>query len=176
MRTHLYRSCIRPLTPYEPSEPSERATARVTTARILRSSGDGQLALPLMIGPPSPPPVAPAQPSRNAQRDRQFAGRLMTKILEACQGRRPLAQIQRLLEPELYERLLTAEPPGRQPCVLRSVHTCRPVDDAVETCATVHSGPRAFAAAARFETSQSGWLCTRFELLKPRARQHRMSA
>jgi hypothetical protein len=173
MRTHLYRSCIRPLTPYEPAE---RTGTRVTRARVQHSRGDGQLALPLAIGAPAPPGRTPAGPQRNAQLDRQFAGRMLTKILEAYQGRRPMVQIQRLLEPELYERLRTAEPPSRQPCVVRSVHTCRPAANAVETCATVHSGPRAFAVTARFETSESSWLCTRFEILKPRARQHRLSA
>lgn len=173
MRTHLYRSYIRPLAPYEPSEPAERM---ITRARILRSADDGQLELPLTFGPPAPRPGAPSDPPRNAQRDRQFAGRMMTKILEACQGRRPLAQIQRLLEPELYERLLAAEPPSKQPCVVRSVHTCRPSDSTVETCATVHSGPRAFAVAARFETSETSWLCTRFELLRPTTRRRQLSA
>ena len=169
MRTH---SCIRPLTPYEPAE---RAGTRVVRARVEHSRGDGQLALPLAIGPSARLPP-PADPPRNAPQDRQFAGRMMTKILEACQGRRPLAQIRQLLEPELYERLLAAEPPGKQPCVMRSVHTCRPADNTVESCATVHSGPRAFAIAARFEISPTGWLCTRFELLRPRVRQHRLSA
>jgi hypothetical protein len=99
--------------------------------------------------------------------DPQFLGRMMTTILEACQGRRPATQVRPLLVPELYDRLLATAPP-RQPYVVRSVHTCRPADNVVETCAVVHCGPRALAVAARFETSPTGWRCTEFDLLKPR--------
>jgi hypothetical protein len=109
--------------------------------------------------------------------DRQFLGRMMTTILEACQGRRPATQVRPLLVPELYDRLLTTEAPSRQPYVVRSVHTCLPADDVVETCAVVHCGSRALAVAARFESSPTGWRCTQFDLLKPRpARYRRLSA
>lgn len=167
MRVH----CLRPLTPYEPSE---RPSVRKVRALVRHARGDGQLALPLQLGP-----VAPrvADPPASAPMDRQFLGRMMTTILEACQGRRPATQVRPLLVPELYDRLLATEPPGRQPYVVRSVHTCRPADNVVETCAIVHCGPRALAVAARFETSPTGWRCTQFDLLKPRpTRSRRLTA
>jgi hypothetical protein len=167
MRTH----CIRPLTQYEPAE---RPTTRKTRALVRHSRGDGQLALPLPLGAAAP---REAGPPVRAPLDRQFLGRMVTTILEACQGRRPATQVRPLLVPELYDRLLAAEPPSGQPYVVRSVHTCLPADDVVETCATVHCGPRALAVAARFESSPTGWRCTQFDLLKPRpTRARRLTA
>jgi hypothetical protein len=170
MRVHEVHS-LSPLTPYEPSE---RPGVRTVRALVPHAGGDGQLALPLRLGPATPP--APG-PTASAQPDRRFLGRMMTTILEACQGRRPAIQVRPLLVPELYDRLLATEPPGRQPYVVRSVRTCRPADNVVETCAVVHCGPRALAVAARFETSPTGWRCTQFDLLKPRpARARRLTA
>jgi hypothetical protein len=161
---------MRPLKSYEPSQGAARQRTR---APIPHSQGDGQLALDLHIGPSAP---RAAEPPANAPLDRKLIGRMITTILEACQGHRPIGQVRPLLETGLYHRLLTGEPLRGQPYIVRSVHTCRPADGAVETCATVHSGSRAFAIAARFETTPSGWRCTRFELLNPRATRHRMSA
>jgi hypothetical protein len=170
MRVHRVHS-LSPLTPYEPSE---RPSAGKVRALVRQARGDGQLALPLELGPASP---RAADPPPTAPMDRQFLGRMMTTILEACQGRRPAMQVRPLLVPELYARLLATEPSSRQPYVVRSVHTCRPADDVVETCAVVHCGPRALAVAARFETSPTGWRCTQFDLLKPRPpRARRLTA
>jgi hypothetical protein len=102
--------------------------------------------------------------------------RMVTAILEAHEGRRPPSQVRPLLEAELYQRLLTGTRPSARPFVVRKVHTCVPAEDAVEACATVHTGTRVFALAARFEKKPSGWRCTSFELVTPNAARHRMSA
>ncbi|MGW4486915.1 Rv3235 family protein [Amycolatopsis sp. NPDC004368] len=99
--------------------------------------------------------------------ERQLAGRL-NAILEVLGGRRSAAQVQNLVDPALFARLLTH---GRLPSTrhrIGTLHLCRPTDLALETAATVRSGPRVLALAARFERTRTGWVCTRFHLLAPR--------
>ncbi len=99
--------------------------------------------------------------------DRRQIRRLVTTILEACDGRRPAIQVRPIVDPSLYGMLLDR---GRRPgdgYVTRSVHLCHPADGAIEACATVEHGTRYVALAARFQRTRSGWLCTRFHLLEP---------
>lgn len=167
-----HRTCMRPLTPYEPSK---QAASTIPRAPVCPSRAGGQLELdlPVTARPPAPQTGAPAP---TAALDRRLLARMIVTILEAQDGRRPTAQVRPLLEPGLYHRLMTSPRPGSTHRTVRSVHSCQPCDDAVEACATVHTGSRAFAVAVRFERSAAGWRCTRFDLLKPHSPGHRMSA
>jgi uncharacterized protein DUF6459 len=99
--------------------------------------------------------------------DRRLTQRLNT-ILEVLCGRRPAAQIEQLVDPALFARLRDhPRLPGTRHRI-GPIHVCHPSDTAIETCATIRSGPRVLALAARFQRTRSGWVCTRFHLLAPR--------
>ncbi|MEV8611825.1 Rv3235 family protein [Amycolatopsis sp. NPDC051373] len=105
-----------------------------------------------LLGPPS---------------ERQLTGRL-NAILEVLGGRRAAAQVQNLVDPALFARLLTH---SRLPSTRHRVgtlHVCHPTDLALEAATTIRNGPRVLALAARFERTRTGWVCTRFHLLAPR--------
>ncbi|WP_158892485.1 Rv3235 family protein [Amycolatopsis anabasis] len=146
---------LRPLTRYEPPDPGK------LRARIRRAGPQGQLELDLRA-----PSVPPGRPAR-AERPPLDVPQLLAAMLEVADGRRAPAQLQPLLLPDVYQRLLTAaRVPGARR-VLRSVRTCRPSADTVEACGTVRTGDRAVALAARFERSPHGWRCVAFDLLAP---------
>lgn len=163
MRNHSCSTCLRPLTPYEPGR--HVAAARPTAITAGQDGETGQLTLNLTL----PALVAEhrRQPSEGAVPDQRFLGKVITSVLEATEGRRPAAQVRPLLAPSLYARLFATARTSGARYTLRSVHARQPTDNALETCATVHSGRQAFAIAARFEKTRTGWRCTRFELLKP---------
>ncbi len=100
--------------------------------------------------------------------DGRQVGRLLTTILEACDGRRPAVQVRPILDPALHSALLDRgrrrPPGGYRP---KSIHLCHPADGVIEACATVEQNERFLALAARFERTSTGWVCTRFHLLKP---------
>jgi hypothetical protein len=93
-------------------------------------------------------------------------GHLLNMLLEAYDGRRPVAQVRALVAPEVYSGLGGPRPPQPRHRTL-SVHTCSPVADVVEACARVEADGRSFALAARFTRTKTGWRCVRFALLKP---------
>jgi hypothetical protein len=177
MRNHSCETCLRPLTPYEPNKRAATRRTPASTAPLAPDDGSGQLALDLVLRTRvnhecQKPPNGDSAP------DQRYLGRVITTVLEATEGRRPAVQVRPLLEPRLYARLFaTARTSSGARYTLRSVHARQPTDSALETCATVHSGRQAFAIAARFEKTRSGWRCTRFEVLKPPAlRQRRRAA
>jgi hypothetical protein len=93
-------------------------------------------------------------------------GRLLTMLLEAYDGRRPVPQIRGLVAPEVLAGLSgphLARPRHR----LCRVHVCTPVAGVLEACARVEAAGRSFALAARFARTPAGWQCVRFSLLKP---------
>ncbi|HET9138121.1 Rv3235 family protein [Actinophytocola sp.] len=121
--------------------------------------------------PPEPPPVAAApwqgpdrtEPGPTRPRLALLAG----LILEAVDGRRPLGHVRDLVTPDVYAALCTRQrqQPGRHR--LRSLHTCRPTPSTVEVCATVTitggAHPTRYVAyVARFDETETGWLCTLF--------------
>ncbi|OXM52170.1 Rv3235 family protein [Amycolatopsis alba] len=127
---------------------------------------DNQLVLDLRLAG-EPPVVEEFQPAPDTP-DRRQVGRLLTTILEACDGRRPASQVRPILDPALHSALLDKgrrrPPGGYRP---KSIHLCHPADGVVEACATVEQNGRSLALAARFERTPTGWVCTRFHLLKP---------
>ncbi|SEO59981.1 Rv3235 family protein [Amycolatopsis saalfeldensis] len=99
--------------------------------------------------------------------DHRLTQRLNT-ILEVLVRRRPAAQIEHLVDPALFARLREhPRLPGTRHRI-GPLHVCHPSDTAIEACATIRSGPRVLALAARFQQTRSGWVCMRFHLLAPR--------
>lgn len=98
--------------------------------------------------------------------------RLVQAVVEVLAGDRPLLQLMRWLDIEVYEQLaahVTARPgrPGRPGPVraVRSVHLCVPLPGVVEAAVVVASGPRARAVAVRLEGAPGRWRCTRMSML-----------
>ncbi|WP_007027050.1 Rv3235 family protein [Saccharomonospora iraqiensis] len=99
---------------------------------------------------------------------RRLLHRVLTGLLEAYTGRRPLAQLTDWLDPPLYRRLRATVPGNDRPrYVLRNIHVCRPAEEALELCGTATAPTRACAVTARFEHGVHGWLCVSFSVLEP---------
>ncbi|WP_410580381.1 Rv3235 family protein [Amycolatopsis sp. lyj-108] len=158
----------------EPFEPPYRLAGRPGRAVHRVAAPDNQLVLDLplsgekIVEVPEPRPDTP---------DGRQVGRLLTTILEACDGRRPAVQVRPILDPALHSALLDRgrrrPPGGYRP---KSIHLCHPADGVIEACATVEQNDRCLALAARFERTPSGWVCTRFHLLKPPRRVSALAA
>ncbi|MFJ9780730.1 Rv3235 family protein [Amycolatopsis sp. NPDC101161] len=132
------------------------------------------------------PPAVPLQGNRGGdarwpaprQLEASEVGRLLTMLLEAYDGRRPVPQIRGLVAPEVYAGF--SGPRWTRPRHrLCRVHTCTPAPDVIEACTRVEADGRSFALAARFTRTPAGWQCVRFALLKPSGpaqRTHRQAA
>jgi hypothetical protein len=142
---------ISTLAPFEPTPRPHPARGRREDRPVRDLPSSGRLVTTL-LAPPG---------------ERHLTQRLNT-ILEVLGGRRPAAQIEQLVDPALFARLI-AHPrlPGTRHRI-GPLHVCHPTDTAVEACATIRSGPRVLALAARFQRMRPGWVCTRFHLLAPR--------
>lgn len=92
---------------------------------------------------------------------------LLAAIVEALNGRRPVAQLSSYLDPlvrgdiEARVRGVIRTQPGLQ---IRSVHLATPACGVVEACGTLTQADRARALAARFEANHPGWLCMALRL------------
>lgn len=148
---------LRPLPEYEPDEvgaPPRRWSS-------LRPVSGPQLTL----APPEPPPGRPPVPT-------EVLAQVLRRVLEAIDGRRPVAQLHSLLPDAVFEGMLTrlrTTGPGAQH-ILRSMRTCYPSSEAVEVAAVIDFRPRVgeqrvIAAAARFEHEDDRWMCTVLRLL-----------
>ncbi|WP_181776504.1 Rv3235 family protein [Amycolatopsis pittospori] len=156
---------LRRLNPYEP--PCRLSARRSRTVhRVPPPDNQLVLDLPLIDGGFTQAP----RPGPDTL-DRRQVGRLVTTILEACDGRRPAVQVEPILDPALHGVLLgrgrPRPPSGYRP---KSIHLCHPADGVIEACATVERNTRFLALVARFERTPNGWVCTRFHLLKPSRR------
>ena len=148
---------LRPLPEYEPDEvgaPPRRWSS-------LRPVSGPQLTL----APPEPPPGRPPVSS-------EVLTQVLRRVLEAIDGRRPVAQLHSLLPDAVFEgvltRLRTTGPGTRH--TLRSIRACYPSATVVEVAAVIDFHPRTgeqrvIAAAARFEQDDDRWLCTVLRLL-----------
>jgi hypothetical protein len=101
---------------------------------------------------------------------RMFAARLVQAMLEVVVAARPLAQLVRWTNDDVYRQLSRrvriagyedattrrSQVPGR----VRSVHVAEPRDNIVEACAIVQCGPRSTAVALRLEGIDGRWQCT----------------
>jgi Family of unknown function (DUF6459) len=145
-----------------------------------------RLILPGVL-PPRPPhrPGPRPRPARVAVPDCDFgpiwssraelpparaAGRrVLTTVLEALAGRRPMSQLQPLTTPGVHTALTAGRRPGwcasgTAPFVLGTVHVCEPVDGVAEVSAVAHRAGRAHAVAARLEGIDGRWRCTRIQI------------
>lgn len=137
----------------------------------------GTLALDLQ--PRHDPPPAPVVPfdSRAHRGADQWARRFAQAVVEIVGGDRPVSQLLRWTDREVYadlqrRALLVARAGGHTPGQARvqaasprvlSVHTTFVADDAIEASAHVKYGERSRAVASRFELRAGRWLCTALE-------------
>lgn len=131
------------------------------------------LGLPPTADPPETPELDADRQSRVAHvadlEVRAWASRYAQAVVEAVAGHRPVTQLVRWTAPGVYRDLerrvrLVARAAGPRPRDLRpqvrSVHLCRPVDDALEVSVHVRYGERSRAVALRLEETHGRWLCT----------------
>ncbi len=148
---------VRPLPDYEP----EVGVSPPTRWSSLRPVSGPQLALTPPSTPGGPPPASPVS-----------LWRLLTRVLEVLDGRRPVAQLRTLLPDAAFEALLTrlrTTGPGHRH-VLRRIRTCYPTREVVEVSAVIWvtsttGRDRAIAAAGRFEREDDEWRCTVLRLM-----------
>jgi hypothetical protein len=106
---------------------------------------------------------------------RDWAARFVQAVAEVIGGDRPVAQLIRWTDQEVYldisrrVRILgvtsTAATRSKvnRPQV-RSVHICQPLDGVAEVAVHIRHGARSRAVAARLEVVRGRWLCTALEL------------
>jgi hypothetical protein len=140
---------LRPLRTYEPPDTPERWTTP-------KPQTTPQITLP---------PTGPTD---------AHLRKLLTKLLEVLDGRRPLGQLKSLLANPVYEATLTrlrTKPHGVR-YQLYSLHACWPSDTAVELMGRVEAlrrgGRRALAVVVRMELTPDGWQCVFLRLLDGR--------
>jgi Family of unknown function (DUF6459) len=129
--------------------------------------------------PPGPRPrvdpvgdvqFGPAWTRRAQLSDPRAAGRrLVTLVLEAFAGRRPVTQLQPLVTPQLFTALSGDRRPrwcteGTSPLLITSVRVCEPVDGVAEVAAVARRAGRAHAVAARLEGIDGRWRCTTLQI------------
>jgi hypothetical protein len=142
----------------------------------------GTLALNLEIAPELPAvPVLPAPAmlrlvGSEAAPEKfpdiyRWAPRLVQAVAEVISGDRPIGQLIRWTDSDVYADLhrrvrvlgLTTTATGRgseDRAVVRSVHVCYPKPDVAEVAAHVRHGGRSRAVALRLEVHRNRWVCT----------------
>ncbi|MBD0293319.1 MAG: hypothetical protein ICV70_07070 [Jiangellaceae bacterium] len=100
---------------------------------------------------------------------RRWSARLGQGIVEALHGHRPVQQLLRWTDDQVYDALarrITGRGPaeGTRP-VVRSVHVCHPVNGVVEATLVVGVGVRTRALAMRLEAVDGRWRCTALDIL-----------
>ncbi|WP_436494707.1 Rv3235 family protein [Actinokineospora sp. HUAS TT18] len=114
--------------------------------------------------PPRPPAPVPLVPY-DAGPSRADLTRLFGLVLEAMEGRRPVAQLSAIMSPPVYEAMFTrARVAAGRRFRLAGLHQCRVAADAIEVAATVDAGRRVVAVAARLER-ETTWLFTYFRFI-----------
>lgn len=121
-----------------------------------------------------PVPVLPPLPrTRSALPDPAFWGRrLLTGVIEAASGRRPLNQLTALVSASVAHGLrsdfelagIHGKPHWTQYAQVRSVRASEPADNVAELSATVCARDRVHAVALRLEARHGRWCCTRLVL------------
>lgn len=147
--TNTVGTALNPLRPYEP----DRERADLLEAGVDVPSAPGAPGVE-----PDGPPVA-----------LWHVRAVLNLILEVRAGHQAPARLHSLVHPRLVRLLSeeTAVTTGSR-YTLKSVHACRVAPHAVETCGTAQSQGRAYALVARFERTDQGWWCVRFDLIRPR--------
>jgi Family of unknown function (DUF6459) len=117
-----------------------------------------------------PDDFGPSWSTRADLPDARNAGRLLvTLVLEALAGRRPLGQLQPLTAPAVFAALSGGRRPrwcaeGSAPFHVGRIHVCEPVDGVAEVSAVARRGGRAHAVAARLEGIDGRWRCTALQI------------
>ncbi|MEZ2370704.1 Rv3235 family protein [Arthrobacter sp. RCC_34] len=145
------------------------------------SSDDHETVTLRTITPPRPaPPPVPAS-FDEARRLSQLKGqvqRLVQAVMEALNGSRPLQQLSRWMEPELFaslqlRRALVQEsqehfgrgrPSPYADAHVQSVHAQCPTSQIVEATAVVRCRKRTRAVAIRMEARRTSWIVTALEI------------
>ena len=173
--------------PRGPAPLLPRATVtRLTPADPTAYAVQGTLALDVGC----PPPALPETPELTTTglprveqvtdaEVRGWASRMAQAVVDCLAGHRPVSQLVRWTAPDVYRDLdrrvrvvrgnagspVAVRPAGGgsrlvvRPQV-RSVHICRPSDDAAEVSVHVRHGGRSRALAMRMERRGERWLCT----------------
>jgi hypothetical protein len=137
----------------------------------------GTLALDLQPRHDPPPATVVAFDSRAGRGADEWARRFAQAVVEIVGGDRPVSQLLRWTDREVYtdlqrRALLVARAGGHTPGQARvqpasprvlSVHTAFVADDVIEASAHVKYGERSRAVASRFELHDDRWLCTALE-------------
>lgn len=145
------------------------APPAVPFLRLLRHEPDAEAPVAASTAPAAPP-VLPVPDLHATTELRRRAHQVLSMVLEAVDGRRPLGHVTPHLAPRAlrYARAALARPVFRPTGRLTSLHLSRPRPDAVEVAAVHRVGPRARAVAARFEGSPDApdrWRCVSLRLL-----------
>jgi len=114
---------------------------------------------------PPPPADVEALPD-----PRRWAALLAQAVVEILGGHRPVGQIVRWVDPEIYERVRSSAPahtrgPSGTPVRVRRVRVSTALDGTVEAAAVVDDGTRCRALAMRFEALARRWQCTALDLV-----------
>lgn len=141
------------------SRPDSIAEAH-SNVRVLRS----------VPTPEQGPTVRPGLPDAVA-----WASRLVQAVSEVIAGDRPISQLVRFADEEVFAELnrrvrllgLTTTATGRgahERSVIRSIRVCTPAHRVAEVAAHVRHGDRSRAIALRMEVRRNRWVCTALEL------------
>lgn len=163
------------------TEPAPDPQLDPRQARRRRPLSQPTLALSL-VPPPAPNrPTAPGAPpwppsSAAGLPDPQvWSWRVVQAVAEVLCGVRPLAQLVRWTNRDVYEglrrrsahmagRTTTSHPAAARRAVVRSVRVCQPADRVVEAAAVVVARGRVQAVAFRLEGANGRWRMTALEL------------
>jgi Family of unknown function (DUF6459) len=141
----------------------------------------GALALDFQVAPdvpavPSSPALRLVDPADSANPDvHTWAARLVQAVAEVIAGDRPVGQLIRWTDSNVYADLhrrvrvlgLTTTANARiseDRAMVRSVHVCAPKPDVAEVAAHMRHGGRSRAVALRLEAHRGRWVCTALHL------------
>jgi uncharacterized protein DUF6459 len=110
------------------------------------------------VSPVEVPEMRVAPERRLSEED---ARRLLTFVVEAMEGRRPVQQLGGLVDGGVLRELKVVG--GRMR--LGRLRVCRVGVDAAEVAGSLHRGDRVYALAARVEHLGGRWVCSVFKVL-----------
>ncbi|MEU2347487.1 Rv3235 family protein [Modestobacter sp. NPDC049651] len=125
---------------------------------------------PTPAGPGDDRHFGPTWTRRTDLPDAAVTGRrLVTLVLEAFAGRRPVSQLQAVVSPPVFAALSSGRRPrwcaeGTSPVLVGAVRVCEPVDGVAEVSAVARRSGRAHAVAARLEGIDGRWRCTSLQI------------
>ena len=162
-----------------PTVPAPEQAAARSAAGSRWQQGTLNLAYTLPSGLPAVPEAPPrlrivagATVEDGCPEISAWASRFVPALVEVLSGDRPVSQLMRWTEREVYEeirRRVEAQPRSsgtRQArAAVRSIHLCQPRPDAAEITAVVRAGQRTRALAVRLDAIEDRWRCTEFAVV-----------